>query len=518
MFQQAQPHQWLVRFQNKTHVICAQDDSELLHTLGVHTDWPLQHLVITHSSFPFVTITTRSSILGGKGGFGTLLKGQSKQAGAKLTTDFGACRDLQGRRLRHVNDEIKLRKWHEIQERKRAGEKVDEDAEYMNTPSGLYNWHLMIPTWADVGQKATKKLQYQVKHRTAMLERATTRKRSEKEEREREHAAAVQDYVAQTTHATDSLNVNAAIHQGLEKLKRKRTCITDDKDVSQHESILTLSGDFVVEQNMTLQSKSDFSTMVLVLERMPKAPVYYEVQLETAGISQVGWADLMNFRPNTDTGDGVGDDTGSFAFDGSRTRKFHDGTDETYGQEWKAGDVIGCLYDASSGEISYSRNGNSMGVAFVTDKGRPLVPSVSCNQGEILKLYSQFDQMKHMPKDCMPVHELMTQAEGEMKPAAEIREENEGSRQLYVIPVNGPKPPKSNFKSAAVLPEELNLDKYETIEQLEALGIDRLKSALMAMDCKCGGSAHERAERLFSLKGLERKDFPTKVRTKSFKE
>ena len=43
----------------------------------------------------------------GKGGFGTLLKGQSKQAGAKTTLDFGACRDLSGRRLRHVNDEIK---------------------------------------------------------------------------------------------------------------------------------------------------------------------------------------------------------------------------------------------------------------------------------------------------------------------------------------------------------------------------------------------------------------------------
>lgn len=35
------------------------------------------------------------------------------QAGAKPTTDFGACRDLQGRRLRHVNDEVRLQKWQE---------------------------------------------------------------------------------------------------------------------------------------------------------------------------------------------------------------------------------------------------------------------------------------------------------------------------------------------------------------------------------------------------------------------
>ena len=37
----------------------------------------------------------------------------TRQAGAKPTTDFGACRDLQGRRLRHVNDEVRLQKWQE---------------------------------------------------------------------------------------------------------------------------------------------------------------------------------------------------------------------------------------------------------------------------------------------------------------------------------------------------------------------------------------------------------------------
>ena len=110
-----------------------------------------------------------------------MLKGQSKQAGAKLTTDFGACRDLQGRRLRHVNDEIKLRKWHDIQERKKAGELVDEDAEYMNTPSGLYNWHLLLPGWADVTNKSAKKLQSKIKHRTALMEREGIQKRSEKD-------------------------------------------------------------------------------------------------------------------------------------------------------------------------------------------------------------------------------------------------------------------------------------------------------------------------------------------------
>ena len=48
-------------------------------------------------------------LLGGKGGFGAMLR----TAGAKgiKTTDFDACRDLNGRRLRHVNAASRLREW-----------------------------------------------------------------------------------------------------------------------------------------------------------------------------------------------------------------------------------------------------------------------------------------------------------------------------------------------------------------------------------------------------------------------
>ena len=51
---------------------------------------------------------------GGKGGLGTLLKGAGRKMG-KGTTNFGACRDLSGRRLRHVNDEIALKEYHKEQ-------------------------------------------------------------------------------------------------------------------------------------------------------------------------------------------------------------------------------------------------------------------------------------------------------------------------------------------------------------------------------------------------------------------
>ncbi|KAK4415836.1 Replication stress response regulator SDE2 [Sesamum alatum] len=56
---------------------------------------------------------------GGKGGFGSLLRGAATKAGQKKTNNFDACRDMSGRRLRHVNAEKKLEEWRaEAEERK----------------------------------------------------------------------------------------------------------------------------------------------------------------------------------------------------------------------------------------------------------------------------------------------------------------------------------------------------------------------------------------------------------------
>lgn len=66
---------------------------------------------------------------GGKGGFGAMLR----TAGAKgiKTTNFDACRDLNGRRLRHVNAEAKLREWEEKAEER----KLKKQQELASKPS-----------------------------------------------------------------------------------------------------------------------------------------------------------------------------------------------------------------------------------------------------------------------------------------------------------------------------------------------------------------------------------------------
>lgn len=61
--------------------------------------------------FLFRPVCLTSRLCGGKGGFGSLLRGAATKAGQKKTNNFDACRDMSGRRLRHVNAEKKLEEW-----------------------------------------------------------------------------------------------------------------------------------------------------------------------------------------------------------------------------------------------------------------------------------------------------------------------------------------------------------------------------------------------------------------------
>jgi hypothetical protein len=103
-------------------------------------------------------MTLVGGLKGGKGGFGAMLRAMGKLAG-KRTKDFGACRDLSGRRLRHVNDELKIMKWQELQEKKKkiAKEKgikfedvdIDSDDDESGEKTIVKDWHLPLPSWAE---------------------------------------------------------------------------------------------------------------------------------------------------------------------------------------------------------------------------------------------------------------------------------------------------------------------------------------------------------------------------------
>ncbi|KAL9234545.1 hypothetical protein vseg_009404 [Gypsophila vaccaria] len=69
----------------------------------------------------YSTLSLSAPLRGGKGGFGSLLRGAGTKAGQKKTNNFDACRDMSGRRLRHVNADKKIEEWRaEEEERKLA--------------------------------------------------------------------------------------------------------------------------------------------------------------------------------------------------------------------------------------------------------------------------------------------------------------------------------------------------------------------------------------------------------------
>jgi hypothetical protein len=75
------------------------------------------------------TVYLRVRCLGGKGGFGAMLRGQNTRPGMKkIQSNTGAMRDLSGKRLRHVEQEQQLEEWKADENKRRleAEEKKQE--------------------------------------------------------------------------------------------------------------------------------------------------------------------------------------------------------------------------------------------------------------------------------------------------------------------------------------------------------------------------------------------------------
>lgn len=105
----------------------------------------------------------------------------------------------------------------------------------------------------------------------------------------------------------------------------------------------------------------------------------YECVILSGGLAQVGWSTLdSKFTEEM----GVGDFPNSYAYDGQRRKKWAISAKE-YGREWAKGDVIGVLWDAEGGTVSFTRNGEELGVAFEDvrlGKGLAFFPTVSLAQ------------------------------------------------------------------------------------------------------------------------------------------
>ena len=631
------PQTGLDKFSNTSYV----SHNDLLSSLSQKIGWPAYLLCIanqiantqfTNNDKLFPTIHTQqnnnnnnlyqhepltinispkyTSIRGGKGGFGTLLKGQSKQAGARTTLDFGACRDLSGRRLRHVNDEIKLRKWKELQAaRDRAAksgnnEEVDE-LSALKTASGIRNWHLMVPSWSDAAafsKKGKRKMERQYEREVRGRQSKEDKVKSAKEQKRLDEEWAVMEYVRRGEEEGkrvmgDSVKEGILAHMRKRKQESKEqqddvkeaavpeegatvTLVSGENSLAAH--FMTLSGDMSVfdapESNknkkpsstdntpkqsstkLRIQSQSDFATAVVLLNvdklkdissnNNQKNGVYVEYTIQTSGLAQIGWirspegntstgSSGITFIPNSDTGDGVGDDNASYGYDGSRFLKFHGGKEDAYGSSetaWKSGDVLGCYCKLTSDgmEVGYSINGKDLGVAFTdsnTGDRFSYYPAVSLNLNETVDVNIGPDFAYEVKKGCIGAYELVkTETDVDASGDDDDNKLQENSKkQLTAVDNNAPPKKRSRDESDASkkttestkqqseeAEETFDLNKCSSINELKQIDPDRLKNILLSMGVKCGGTPDDRANRLFSLKGLRRDEYPKKVRGKNF--
>ncbi len=586
-------HSGSILLPSKSFLVSGEEENNDATTATLH-----QHHPLTAKIHPRHTL-----IRGGKGGFGTLLKGQSKQAGAKTTLDFGACRDLSGRRLRHVNDEIKLRKWRELQQKREKGEEVDELAA-LKTESGIRNWHLMVPSWSDGAaftNKGRRKHERQLEREVRSWQSKEERANRLMEEKKMEQEWAVMEYVRRgevesARVSADNVKEGILAHLKKRKLEKQQQetsqpinaglVSTDDNNIEIEQgsmmdmdgnisdsSLITLSGEMSVfdvpdagqtkkphgrnsSKQIRIQSQSDFATVGVLLDaaklkQSPNQGTYIEYTIRTAGLAQIGWIrvpttsrdnDCEIFLPNSDTGDGVGDDNVSFGYDGSRKLKFTGGKDTSYGTvqgskekelvEWKSGDILASWCrrsaDGKTIEIGYLLNGKDLGVAFCIAAGYDdfgYYPALSLNQSEVIDINLGPEFSNDVKEGCIGVSDLNKDINNESqeeddeevssKPAAKSCDDTPPRKKRPRDEENTTRSLAASAETATEI-DSFDLNNYSSVQELLTLGSDRLKSVLLSMGIKCGGTLEQRAERLFSLKGLRREEYPKKVRGKNF--
>ena len=370
---------------------------------------------ITSNKIIDIRVELRGGLLGGKGGFGAQLKALGKAGGGHKTTSFGACRDLNGRRLRHVNDALRLKIWREAREAAEAkrdlkerggrgkgkgkgkgkgrggvggaskggGEEDEAEDSFAfrdgQTRSGIEGWHLSIPSWAD-GVKSGK-LRNTHKRKFYNDQRAATKEFDQRHEKKRARMERVDKYAEIDGNDNDRRGgedpIMSAVLAGMGKASSSSTTTssstssstssTSSSSIHHVDPVLTcLRGSIGVGGTGEALGESNFGSVGVPWSRLTSGKWYYEVEILTDdGVVQVGFADSFFLGDDTN-GDGVGDDAHSWCYDGARGKAWHGGEDghRDYGAQWKTGDVVGCLLDLSSGLVSFALNGKSLGVAF----------------------------------------------------------------------------------------------------------------------------------------------------------
>ncbi|KAI9995477.1 hypothetical protein PInf_012542 [Phytophthora infestans] len=173
-------------------------------------------------------------------------------------------------------------------------------------------------------------------------------------------------------------------------VERKRDNDESDSIMLDQSCVISVCGRVDIDRSGEIEGLSNFGSISTIGVSLFRGKWFYEVEVVTSGLIQVGWIDGY-FQGSSDQGEGVGDHNHSWSYDGNRQRRWNSGS-SSYGEKWRAGDVIGCLLDLTTQEMTFFRNGVNLGVAYSEfkcsedDKRSGMMPGISLERGEIIRV------------------------------------------------------------------------------------------------------------------------------------
>lgn len=209
--------------------------------------------------------------------------------------------------------------------------------------------------------------------------------------------------------------VQVVYEQILESRKdpAKRSSATNDEAATWTLSALDRGPDLVLGHDLiTAQSKSGNWQGCRTnkgIKRSRARPdlncrVYYEVHFDEQGLARVGWS-------FSDASLDLGTDPFGYGYGGagkkSNRRQFTD-YGLTYGEKF---DIIGCILDLNTCELSFTKNGRNLGVAFKISpqqlESREIYPSICVkNAGCRARFGPGKEKNDHKPGNCVWISEV----------------------------------------------------------------------------------------------------------------
>ncbi|XP_041351462.1 replication stress response regulator SDE2-like [Gigantopelta aegis] len=407
-------------------------------------------------------------IFGGKGGFGSMLRAIGAQI--EKTTSREACRDLSGRRMRDVNNEKKLKEWIGKQA-DREREKEEKRKERMAKRRAPVQHHFNDPTYADQRGKVLENLE-------DALQKGLAKAQSK---------AGASSTVTSEMIASDRKR-KAAPNEAVKTKKSREWLGLDlddmDSEESEEETISPPTEGCRTGENRTLETETGICSVENGIEAAVCSGEHRTESTEGSKTSEQTKT-VVCIPENSDTV--------------KACLSQGDSKTET--------DFVDTTTQAAS-EILKTESDNHVDSSekdFITD----------------LKVKTEKDFVRDLKvkteKDF--VTDLKVKTEKDFVTDLKVKIEKDGNSTennphgnsllaalpmpVHSVPAVQVKDENMKKDSPAVKFEQVDLSMFDSFSELEALGLDHLKAELLNRGLKCGGTLQQRAERLFSVKGLQ---------------